>query len=101
MEHAGARDAYTYAYVYIYTLYLLLSLPLMKEASGGWGGWRGGGAKGAGHPLATRASRLMMRSVGTERGTKGAGSRLPHRPAMCFRASRVSGGGSSIQIEEG
>ena len=34
-------------------------------------------------------------------GAKGAGSRLPHRPAMCFRASRVTGGGSSIQIEEG
>ena len=34
-------------------------------------------------------------------GAKGAGSRLPHRPAMCFRASRVMRGGSSIQIEEG
>ena len=26
---------------------------------------------------------------------------LSHRPAMCFRTSRVSRGGSSIQIEEG
>ena len=34
-------------------------------------------------------------------GAKGAGSRLPHRPAMCFRASRAMRGGSSIQIEEG
>ena len=34
-------------------------------------------------------------------GAKGAGVHLPHRPAMCFRASRVSRGGSSIQIEEG
>ena len=34
-------------------------------------------------------------------GAKGAGVHLPHCPAMCFRASRVMRGGSSIQIEEG
>ena len=65
MEHAGARDAYTYAYVYIYTLFIFY-YPL----------------------LSSRVSRTSHLDP-------------PHRPAMCFRASRVMRVESFIQIEEG
>ena len=95
MEHAGARDAYTHAYVYIYSLYLLLSLPLMKEASDGLE--RLERMKGRHACLASDEAE----SGHEDGGAKGTGVHLPHRPAMCFRASRVSRGGSSIQIEEG
>ena len=49
-----------------------------------WRGWRGGGAKGTGHPLATRASCLMRRRVDMEKGHERRGNPFTPSPGNVF-----------------
>ena len=101
MEHAGARVTRIRTRMFIYTLSLSSTIPSSHE----------GGERRVGRLKRLESQRGISRdaclvsddaeSGHEDGGAKGAGSRLPHRPAMCFRASRVSRGGSSIQIEEG